>query len=156
MSFSSEVKAMLSGLAIKKNCCKKALLFGLLSSHSDFSLRSPAFYTDNEKVSALTSWVFRQVYGILPYYDTSGSMPNTATYYRMKKLSPETEEKILEDLQSFCQSPENDLICPNCSAHFMRGLFLAGGTVSDPTKKGYHLEILLKDDIVIAITPQEA
>ena len=84
MSFSSEIKLMLSSLPIKKNCCKKALLLGLLCAHSDIENQSLAFYTDNEKVSTLAAWAFRQCYGLIPYYETSSVIPNVISYYKMK------------------------------------------------------------------------
>lgn len=148
MSFSSEIKTTVCGLPIKKTCCKKAILFGLLCAHSDFENHTVSFYTDNEKVSTLASWLFRQCYGFIPYYDTSGTLPSQITYYKMKDLDDETEELILADLQAFLESYTAYFRCPNCAAAFYRGLFLASGTVSDPTKKGYHLEILFKSEII--------
>lgn len=139
MSFSSEIKNVLSGLAVKKICCRKALLYGLLSSHSDFENQSIVFATDNEKVCTLFSWVFRHAYGITPEYETITTVSGTVSYFKMSPLNTEQEQLVLNDL-----SQGNVLICENCITSFFRGLFLTGGTVSDPTKKGYHLEIAFK------------
>lgn len=141
MSFSSEVKNMLSGLQVKKPCCRKALLYGLLCSHSDFDSHSLVFATDNEKVCALFSWVFRQVYSITPEYETVTAVSGTISYFKIKPLTPENESRVIDDLTA-----EDLLRCDNCLAAFLRGLFLTGGTVSDPTKKGYHLEIIFKSE----------
>lgn len=146
MSFSSDVKTVLSGLTVKKNCCKKALLLGLLSAHTDYENQTVSFYTDNEKVSTLTSWVFRQVYGIIPYYDTAHITHNTSSYFKMKTLDAETHTKILQEMDRMFLSFESFSTCQNCIPHFIRGLFLASGTVSDPTKKGYHLEFLITSE----------
>ena len=148
MSFSSEIKTMLSGLPVKKNCCKKTLLFGLLAAHSLIEEKTLAFSTDNEKVASLTAWAFRQCYGLIPYYETSSVILNTISYYKMKPLSDVDEEKIFEDLVVFMADHNAYFHCQNCASSFFRGLFLASGTVSDPAKKGYHLEILLKSNAV--------
>lgn len=139
---------MLSALAVKKACCKKALLLGLLSSHTELQDRKPVFYTDNEKISTLTSWLFRQNYGVIPYYETVSTIPNTVSYYKMKTVDPDTAEKTIIDIEALLDTPEKVLCCPNCIPHFMRGVFLASGTVSDPTKKGYHLELLFKSEMI--------
>ena len=146
MSFSSEVKNILSSLQVKRNCCRKALLFGMLASHSDFQNQTITFSTDNEKVSSLMSWGFRHVYGVIPYYETSGVMPGVVSYYKMKPLEASPKQRVLEDAIVFIHSIKDAPSCDACLSCFLRGLFLAGGTVSDPAKKGYHLEILFKSE----------
>lgn len=135
-------------MTVKKACCQKALLFGLLCSHTEFESHTLKFYTDNEKVSTLASWVFRKCYGIIPYYDTASALPTQITYYKMKELDADKEAEILSDLSSFLASPNTFLTCSSCTSAFFRGLFLASGTVSDPLKKGYHLELLFKSETV--------
>ncbi len=146
MSFSSEVKNMLSGLTIKKNCCRKALLYGLFCAHSDFRNQRLSFATDNEKVSSLTSWAFRHVFGYIPYYETSGTLPGYITYYKMKALSKEQTELFIGTFADADSELNKLFTCSTCLPVFLRGLFLASGTVTDPSKKGYHLEILLKSE----------
>ena len=148
MSFSSDIKTMLSALTVKKACCKKALLFGMLCTHSDFENGVVAFSTDNEKVSSLMSWLFRQVYSVIPYYETSGVIPGVVSYYKMKPLAEQQHKAILADIGENELQIDHLFTCTNCQASFFRGLFLAGGTVSDPSKKGYHLELLFKSDTV--------
>lgn len=143
MSFSSDIKNMLSALPIKKACCRKACLSGMLCSHSDFENASFSFATDNEKVSVLFSRLFKQCYSVIPYYETSGVLPGVVTYYKMKPLSHEQVTQLKED-----RYDNTALSCANCLSLFCRGLFLAGGTVSDPTKKGYHLEILFRNESI--------
>lgn len=146
MSFSSEVKNILSSLQVKRNCCRKALLFGMLASHSDFQNEVISFSTDNEKVSSLMSWAFRHVYGVIPYYETSGVMPGVVSYYKIKPLDDETQQNVLASAKEFMEQVTVSFACDACLSCFLRGLFLAGGTVSDPEKKGYHLEILFKSE----------
>lgn len=146
MSFSSEVKNILASLQVKRNCCRKALLFGLLASHSDFENQKISFSTDNEKVSSITSWAFRQVYGIIPYYETSGVTPGIVSFYKMKSLEVEQEQNVLSSAIEFMAALKESPVCDACLSVFLRGLFLSGGTVSDPVKRGYHLEILFKSE----------
>ena len=132
MSFSSDIKIMLSGLTVKKACCKKALLLGILATHSDLEKQTVAFSTDNEKISTLTAWLFRQCYGIIPYYETISATVGAISYYKMKSLDGEKEKAILSDLAKLFEDSTSIFACTNCLAHFGRGLFLASGTVSDP------------------------
>jgi len=148
MSFSSEVKNILASLQVKRNCCRKALLFGLLASHSDFQNQIISFSTDNEKVSSLMSWAFRHVYGVIPYYETSGVMPGVVSYYKMKPLEDTPKQNVLISAAEFMEGLKDAPGCDACLSCFLRGLFLAGGTVSDPNKRGYHLEILFKSEAV--------
>ena len=148
MSFSSEVKNILSSLQVKRICCRKALLFGMLASHSDFQNQIITFSTDNEKVSSLMSWAFRHVYGVIPYYETSGVIPGVVSYYKMKPLEDAQKQNVLVSASEFMESIRNAPTCDACLPCFLRGLFLAGGTVSDPVKRGYHLEVLFKSEAV--------
>ena len=148
MSFSSEVKNLLSSLQVKRNCCRKALLLGMLASHSDFQNQVISFSTDNEKVSSLMSWAFCHVYGVIPYYETSGVMPGVVSYYKMKPLDDEPGRSVLASAKEFMEQVTVAPACDACLSCFLRGLFLAGGTVSDPAKRGYHLEILFKSESV--------
>ena len=148
MSFSSDIKLMLSGLTVKKPCCKKALLLGILCAHSHIIERRVELSTDNEKVSSLASWLFRQCYGIIPYYETVAAIGGEITYYKMKPLNDDKRNDVLNDLERLLNDPASIFTCGACLAHFGRGLFLASGTVSDPNKKGYHLEVLLKCEVI--------
>lgn len=144
MSFSSEVKNMLSSLQVKKKCCRKALLFGMLASHSEFESSNLSFATDNEKVSSLMSWLFRHVYSVIPYYETASSGPVGISYYKMKPLDEDKQSVLLSEIEAINYDFRNLFLCPACLSAYLRGIYLAGGTVSDPTKKGYHLELLFK------------
>lgn len=141
MSFSSEIKDLLSTIPIKKNCCRKALLYGLLSPQSVFSEGHFAFSTDNENVSTLLSRLFKQSYAITPGFEMSGEHAGESQHCKLKPLS--AEERALFPPE-FPQ--EEVTACDTCLYHFLRGLFLSGGTVSDPTKKGYHLEFLIREE----------
>ena len=146
MSFSSEVKNILSSLQIKRNCCRKALLLGMLASHSDFENKIISFSTDNEKVSSLMSWAFRHVYSVIPYYETSAVVPGVVSYYKMKLFDDETQQSVLFSATEFIEQIKVAPACDACLSCFLRGLFLSSGTVSDPEKRGYHLEIFFKSE----------
>jgi DNA-binding protein WhiA len=61
--------------------------------------------------------------------------------------------EMLEDLELFSRDREiEDGIHPEivrnfcCRASFLRGAFLAGGSITDPQKKTYHLEIVTRNE----------
>ncbi len=206
MSFSSEIKDLVSTLPVKRPCCRKALLLGLLAPHSLSARGLLAFSTDNENVAAASVRLFKQCFSFVPEFEGNGhslsgpgengraektnglSLPgvghrqiaskgihakqganadhennsligsvdagagqtprqeNAAFFCKMKVLPKAEGETLVKSLPATDESLHALLICDNCLNHFLRGLFLAGGTVSNPTKKGYHLELLFKDD----------
>lgn len=51
----------------------------------------------------------------------------------------------LENYTSFLEEEKTKLQCPQCNAHFLRGVFLEYGSITDP-QSGYHLEFVFKEE----------
>lgn len=148
MSFSSDIKKSVCALQVKKRCCKRALLLGLLCAHYVPESHTLSFVTDNENVSALFSWVFRQITADTPRFEITDTLHGSiaANYYKLIPPEPSLLQRTVETLDECLSDFSRYLICENCRSCFLRGLFLASGTVSDPRRKGYHLELLFKDE----------
>ena len=144
MSFADEVREELCELPIKKTCCQKALTAGLLlSAHEDEGKMVKVRYK-NEMVATLASAMIRRQYGKAPesemrgacghrFYDLSFSSPSFHKLYMQLRDTKNEVQSILR------------CACDGCRAMFLRGAFLALGTLNDP-HKSFHLEFLLPDE----------
>lgn len=157
MSFSSEVKDTLCTLTVKKRCCRRALLLGMLFAQYVPENRVLVFSTDNENIRALFSWLFRQMTSVTPQFEETGALPSAvgrpggSSYAKLLAPPVETVNRSVEVLNACLTDMTPFLTCEACRFCLLRGLFLASGTVSSPDSKGYHLELLLKSERVRAM-----
>ena len=145
MSFTNEIGAELLSLPLKKNCCRKALLFGLMmgaTAGEDGEIHTH-FYS--EEVRNLTVSLLKMVFRIEPATETT--VRTGRERFEVSFLS-----KPLSGIHGFLHEMDRGedvalhvaagFRCASCQSEFLRGTFLATATVNDP-HKGYHMEILL-------------
>lgn len=138
MSFADEVREELCELSIKKPCCKRALTEGLLvCAHEDGAKRISVRYR-HEAVATVASSMIRQQYGRVPDSEMSGCCGHR--YYDLLFSSPAVH-KLLLQMQSSADTSRY-FACEGCRTAFLRGAFLACGTLNDP-HKSFHLEFAL-------------
>lgn len=138
MSFSNEVKKELLSIPIKKNCCKKALLCGLLynaktdkTGEGSIELNTldaaeRAFELLGKAAEPIINETTR---GGRRYYELSfTSKAVSAFLYKVENYG------VLSDAAAFR--------CEGCRSAFARGVFASCVSINDP-HKGYHLEISL-------------
>ena len=150
MSFSSVIKEELIEMQLKKNCCKKSFLLGLLiNSHKtqgnmfevEFLFKPVA-----DKVIDL----LKNLYSVNPnieivnkpgkkYHRITFSLNSISKMYDLLITDPES---IIPDVACFK--------CSICEQSFLRGAFLSCATITDP-QKNYQLEFsFLSGNITIA------
>ena len=138
MSFSSEVKAELNSLQIKSNCCKKAYLFGASLFAEQQNENLSLTLTDRSSIDQVC-YFLKTIYKIIPERKTIKRGCYSATVLTF--TSPRISE-FLNIADGF--SSDSDLSalisCQSCNVAFLRGVFCARGSVSDP-HKSYSLEI---------------
>ena len=154
MSFSSNVRDELGGIPIKPPCCRRAYLYGLLYGASveedtitaTFPLTTGAIYDPAAHAQSLIRTLFSReaeitklTRGAHRYAQVSFSFKKAAKHLAELAKLPE-EEAAAETL-----ADKLEWKCDGCALHFMRGLFVSGGTVNDPAKS-YHMEIKLPSD----------
>lgn len=142
MSFSADIKNSLCAISVKPRCCRRALVYGMLYAQSDFENRQFRFSTDNENCAKLMSHMVRSVFGeTLAYevYDKLSRNGQPVKAYRAL-IGDDFSDKMSREFQSNAPAIE----CQGCASCFVRGVFLASGTVSDP-ESGYHLEFSVSD-----------
>ena len=143
MSFSSNAKAEICKTAITKRCCAVAESCGVLLYCNTFSPELIRIVTESPDFSERLPRLFRKAFNL--DFDL---LPEAGS--RGKNVFQITDgEKIRRIFQAFGCAPEDSLALhinygilenPCCQASFLRGAFLAGGSVTDPEKR-YHLEL---------------
>ena len=143
MSFSSDVKSELCGLALDRPCCVRAEAYGALLYGNTFSTHEVRLITESETFAKRLPMLLERAFGL-----TFDRLPGEGERKFVFQLS--SREKIGQIIDAFGfdyrQSPVLHINfglleeeC--CRAAFLRGAFLAGGSVTEPSKR-YHLELV--------------
>ncbi|MEH7383008.1 DNA-binding protein WhiA [Bacillus sp. JJ1533] len=149
MSFASETKKELTNLDIK-DCCAKAELSALIRMNGALSFSSQKVVVDIQTENAA---IARRIYTLLKKCYNVGVELLVRKKMRLKKNNVyivrliEDTKDILEDLKIFEGFTLHHEISPAliakkcCKRSYLRGAFLAGGSVNNPETSSYHLEI---------------
>jgi cell division protein WhiA len=150
MSFASETKKELTNLEIKP-CCTQAELSALIRMNGSMSFSSRKLIVDIQTENAA---IARRIYTLIKKsYDVPVELL-VRKKMRLKKnnvyivrLSQQAKE-ILEDMKilgegfTFIHDIASDLVKKKCCKRsYLRGAFLAGGSVNNPETSSYHLEV---------------
>lgn len=143
VSFSASAKAEVSRIVPNKGCCALAECFGILLFCNSFQRDGIKIITESREFAYILPKLFKKAFDV-----TFDSYPSLAAPGKLVFQIWE-EDKIEEIMASFGFDPEETLALhvnypvveeDCCKAAFLRGAFLAGGSVTDP-EKGYHMEI---------------
>lgn len=138
MSFAQTVKHELTQLNTKSPCCRKAELYGLLccceSEGRGMPIRVTYADADVAELAAARIAVFcnRQM-------DRQTERRGGHRYTHLTFTSKAVERVWFRQPLT---AEAFDFKCEECASHFMRGVFMAAGTVNDP-ERSFHLEIRL-------------
>ena len=130
MSYSTVLKHQLAEKEIKKSCCRRALLYGILSARAEVDGEEVVLSLEGESVAPLAAAEIRRVFGVFPV-STVGKQRT-----RLSFSSDAAAQHVAGGEFSY---PEKTPPCPHCLSHFLRGIFLAVGRMSD-YRKLYRLE----------------
>lgn len=140
MSFAADVKAELCRAPLNRRCCAQAEAYGVLMYCNTFGRGEMRLVTENEafaqRLPALFKKAFKLSFDRLPEGEGKAvfAISNPAKLAVIHQAFG-TEDSALALHVNFAVLEER---C--CRASFLRGAFLAGGSVTDP-RKGYHLEL---------------
>lgn len=142
VSFSGGAKAEICRSVPHKRCCAIAECFGILLFCNNFSAEGIRIITESREFAHSLPKLFMRAFDL--EFDSFPSMESSGKLV-FQIDDPEKMDEIL-DVYGFDRNTvslhvnlpivEDDC----CKAAFLRGAFLAGGSVTDPGK-GYHLEI---------------
>ncbi len=144
MSFSSEAKAELCRLNRKKKCCAVAEAYGVALYCNSFTPREIRIITGSAEFVELLPRLFRRAFGV-----SFDKLPEPGSAGSRQTLLITDRDKIAVVFRAFGMEPDDTLtlhinlgVLENdcCKASFVRGAFLAGGSMTDPAKR-YHLEL---------------
>ncbi|MBR5569709.1 MAG: DNA-binding protein WhiA [Oscillospiraceae bacterium] len=142
MSFSAKAKAEICKIIPQKRCCALAQCFGILLFCNTFGAGGIRIITESRDFSQLLPKLFKKAFNISfdrqPEADATGKL--NFQINDSEKLSAIMEQYgfTLDTLSLHINLPVVEEDC--CKAAFLRGAFLAGGSVTDP-EKGYHMEL---------------
>lgn len=144
MSFSSDSKNELVLQNIKSKCCRRAMLYGLLISAELADGRLTVSYESGD-IATVTALMIREIFskecemvrrvicGRERFFVTCDSKP---LINLVKDYSKDGEE-LLKLVQ---------FKCGFCEQSFLKGIFLAIGSVNDP-QKSFHAELSVSDGV---------
>jgi len=142
VSFSAGVKAELCRAVPQKKCCAVAECFGILLFCNSFGQDGIRIVTESREFGYILPILFDRAFDLdfdsFPSLEAPGKL-----VFQIDDI-----DKIQSILRSFGFDRDTLSLHVNlpvveddcCKAAFLRGAFLAGGSVTDP-EKGYHLEI---------------
>ncbi len=138
MSFSKSVKEELNSIQIKSNCCKKAYLFGAMMSASYHDNEITVQLSDSESTDKIV-FILNSIYkcDVDSKKTKRGCFEINTLNLSSKKIY---EFLIFADQYSSCNNMDSIIKCQGCRSAFLRGVFCACGSVSDPLKC-YSLEL---------------
>ncbi|MGM9662406.1 MAG: DNA-binding protein WhiA [Oscillospiraceae bacterium] len=143
MSFSSEAKAELCRGQLGHLCCARAEAYGVLLYCNVFTADEVRVVTEHPAFAARLPRLFARAFGVSFDALPAGGEKSKAVF----RISDEGKLAHIMDVLGYDRSQslaahvnlallEEDC----CRAAFLRGAFLAGGSVIDPEKR-YHLEL---------------
>ena len=143
ISFSANAKAEICRILPGRDCCALAECFGILLFCNSFTSDNIKIITESREFALILPKLFKKAFNL--NFDVFPSMasPGKLAFQMID------EEKIAEVMEAFGFSAQDTLSLhvnlpvvedDCCKAAFLRGAFLAGGSVTDP-EKGYHMEI---------------
>lgn len=154
MSFTANIKSELCRLNPSKDCCTRAELAGLITTSGNilFSGRgrvSLNIVTDH-------AYIARRLYKLIKneFHFTATVLVRRKTRLRknfsyLLRIGEHRQARyvlsqlgVIDENNRFCLDSLGKLTASNCCQRaYLRGCFLAGGSVSNPETNGYHLEI---------------
>ena len=140
MSFSSDIKQELVAID-GADCCELAQAYGMAEFGRAFSASAVSLQTESKAVAERYAELLRSVCGVTPQIETPP--PTRAGLYTVS-VGVEDRARVLsrfghEGKEVALRLNRANLECEDCTAAFLRGVFLACGAVTNP-QVDYHLE----------------
>ena len=143
ISFSAAAKAEVCRLVPSKHCCALAECFGILLFCNSFGDDGIRVITESREFAYILPKLFKKAFDV--EFDTFPSLQSPG-----KLVFQITEPDKIDVIMDACGFSRGSTLALHlnlpmveencCKASFLRGAFLAGGSVTDP-EKGYHMEL---------------
>ena len=142
MSFSAETKAELCKTPLQRPCCMRAECYGILLFSHTFSPREIRIITASDALAQRLPRLFRRAFSL----EFDARTPDGKGGKRSFLMTDPAKIRTVFDafgLEPGAPLHVNYAVLESdcCRAAFLRGAFLAGGSITDPDKR-YHLELV--------------
>ena len=143
MSFSSDVKTELCRVEPARACCARAELYGALLYCHTFTAREARIITESESFARRLPELLRRAFALdFDRLPAEGEQKYIFQLTDGEKLGRVIDAFGFDSRQSPVLHINFGLLEEGCCrAAFLRGAFLAGGSVTEPRKR-YHLELV--------------
>ncbi|MBO5340929.1 MAG: DNA-binding protein WhiA [Oscillospiraceae bacterium] len=143
MSFAAQVKTELCRTGLSRRCCAQAEAYGVLMFCNQFSTGEIRIMTENDAFVSRLPMLFKKAFRVefdrVP--DPDGTGKRVFSISSPEKLGVVREVYGMDDKSMPAHHINFAVLEESCCRHsFLRGAFLAGGSVTDP-EKSYHLEL---------------
>ena len=151
MSFSFDTKNELCKLPVQKLCCARAEAYGILLYCNTFSSTEVRIVTENPNFAARLPRLFHRAFGLRfdrqPEAGESGGEGGSQSGKLVFQITDRGKMDHIINLLGY--DPKQNMVLhinfamleeECCRASFLRGIFFAGGSITDPLKR-YHLEL---------------
>ena len=143
VSFSAAAKAEVCRILPQKHCCALAECFGILLFCNSFSAEGIKIITESREFAYILPKLFKKAFDVS--FDSYPSLeaPGKLVFQiwdgeKIDTIMASFGFDARDTLALHVNLPVVEEEC--CKASFLRGAFLAGGSVTDPGK-GYHMEV---------------
>ena len=143
ISFSGSAKAEICRYSPIKNCCALAECFGILLFCNSFRADCIRIITESREFALLLPKLFKKAFGIGFDNEPDGDNPGKLIFQitdqeKIHRIMSAYGFDARDTLSLHINLPVVEEDC--CKGAFLKGAFLAGGSVTDPAK-GYHIEL---------------
>ena len=148
MSFSTEIKNEVCSLKLSR-VENISFLSGFVRNNKLEDVNKISLVTENPKIIRYLYNLFKEIYGVSPLIEKGKSNNfNKNTYYNLvidnnanfilkDIMVIDENNKILDKPKSYITDTED------LKRAYLRGVFLACGSINDPKKLGYHMEFFI-------------
>lgn len=143
VSFSAAAKAEICRLLPQRQCCALAQCFGVLLYCNSFHADGIRIITESREFAYILPRLFKKAFDLnfdlFPSLESPGKLIfQIMDPDKIQFIMDSFGFSVVDTLALHVNLPIVEEDC--CKAAFLRGAFLAGGSVTDPGK-GYHMEI---------------
>lgn len=150
VSFSASVKSEICRISSMKRCCALAQCFGILLYSNCFGADTIRIITESREFALILPKLFKKAFSVdfdvYPSLESSGKLSfQIVDVDKIETIMDAYGFDAKDTLALHINLPVVEDDC--CKSAFLRGAFLSGGSVTDPSK-GYHMELTTTHQIV--------
>jgi len=154
MSFAADVKKELT-MIVADSCCQLAELSALLRSNGEIFISSNKlkidYHTQNPTIAKRVVKLLKSIYNSdLELITKKNNRLKMRNEYIIRILSHVdfiiNELELMEGLTRINSIPKSLVNNECCKRAYIRGVFISSGSVNNPRKSNYHLEMLIKSE----------